>query len=262
MQPDLDSLLDCAITAAKRSGRHALDNATRRSEVIARAEHDVKLALDVECQEIAEREILSRYADHRFLGEESAADELLNAGSPYLWIVDPIDGTVNFSHAYPYWCCSVAVQHAGRVVAGCVYNPLGDEVYCATTNSPAQCNGTPIAVSQTMNLSRALVMTGTDKNENTDHPSGDVFLRITSAVQRPRVAGSAALDICRVACGQADAYFEAGVYLWDVAAAGLILRQAGGRTDVLRELPTPHCISYIASNGHLHDAFSSLVTGS
>jgi myo-inositol-1(or 4)-monophosphatase len=262
MQPDLNSLLDCAVTAAKKAGQHGLDNLTRRGEVLTRADHDVKLALDVECQEIAEQEILSRYPEHHFLGEESIDVPKPDPDTPYLWIVDPIDGTVNFSHAYPYWSCSIAVQRAGEVVAGCVYNPVSDECYSATSDSPAQRNGKSIAVSQTAALSQALVMTGTNKCETTDLPSGDVFLRIAKAVQRPRIAGSAALDICRVACGQADAYFETAIFVWDVAAAGLIVRQSGGRTELLRELPTPHCISYIATNGHLHDAFSALVTGS
>lgn len=258
--PDPSELLDCAVTAARTAGAHALDNYTRRTEVLQRARHDVKLVLDVECQQKAENEIRKRYPDHALLGEESPQDDAEHAPDQYHWVIDPIDGTVNFSHGFPYWCCSVAVRLNDNSVAGCVYSPILDCCYTAHVDTAALCNGAPIGVSVETDLAHAIVLTGTDKNESTLLPSCEIFKRITESVQRTRVIGSAALDICHVAAGQADGYFETGVFLWDVSAASLILQQAGGQGEILAHLERPHCISYVASNGRIHGNLKDLVT--
>lgn len=245
-------LLRLAVEAARTAGAHALNNTARRNDVVALTAHDVKLQLDVECQKIAESIISRRFPEHGFIGEENGVAQPL-PGKGYHWIVDPIDGTVNFNFGFSYWCCSVAVMHDTAVVAGAVFAPEIDELYTATVDEAAHLNGRPIRVSDRTDIAQALMYMGTGGN-NPDMPAAFKRMQaVSERVRKIRIMGSAALDICRVARGQGDGYFEDGVYLWDTAAAGLILRQAGGRTEDLTTHPTLRQ-RYLATNGHTHEA--------
>jgi myo-inositol-1(or 4)-monophosphatase len=216
------------------------------------------LRLDGECQEQAEAVIRRRFPGHDVLGEEDPSGAARGECAGTQWIIDPIDGTVNFSHGLPAWCCSVAVAVNGKVAAGAVYAPATNECFTAATGHPARLNGRIIHVSRTRCVARALVLTGLDKSVDPRRPSFEIFRRLSASAQKARVMGSAALDICRVACGQADGYFESGIYLWDVAAAGLVVRQAGGRAEILRRLDNGR-LQFLASNGRIHRALRRLV---
>jgi myo-inositol-1(or 4)-monophosphatase len=252
-EADTSALLECAIAAARAGGGHALTHVRRRREVLKRLKHDVKLQLDVESQEKAESVVLAQFPDHAVLGEEDPYEAgIPQSASGHLWIIDPIDGTVNFSHGLPLWCCSVAVQRGGRVVAGAVYAPELNRLFTAAVGQPALCNGEPIRVSATETLAASIVCTGTNKNAEPDVPPFMFFERIAANVQRPRITGCAALDICFVACGAADGYFESGIYLWDVSAAGLLVQQAGGKAESLGFLDAKR-LRFIATNGLIHE---------
>ncbi len=255
--PTPSELLQVAVAACRAAGRHAARNLDRRKETILVTAHDVKLALDVECQKIAERRILSAFPDHAILGEETAG-ETAPDHSPYVWIIDPIDGTVNFSHGLPFWCCSVAVQQAGQTVAGAVFGPALGELFTATQDGPALRNGKPIRVSDTSRMESALVMTGLDQKLSKRMNRLTLFKAIAENVRKARVMGAAALDACRVAAGQADAYFESGIYSWDVAAAGLIVERAGGQIETLAT-PGPHRLIFLASNRLVHFPLRRLI---
>lgn len=257
--PSHKALLAVAVEAVWNAGHHALKNDQRRRETIQVTAHDVKLKLDVECQHIAERTILGAFPDHAILGEETAGS-FTAAHSPHLWIIDPIDGTVNFSHGLPFWCCSIAVQFRGRTVAGAVFAPAMAELFTAALDAPALRNGRRIHVSRTDTLGESLVMTGLDQKLTPGMKRLGVFKAIANNTQKARVMGAAALDICRVAAGQADGYFEAGIYTWDVTAAGLIVERAGGRVEILAS-PAPHRYLYMASNGRIHQPLKKLITG-
>lgn len=255
MRPSLQSLLDCAVAAAQAAGEHAADEAPqRRGATVAVAAHDVKLELDIECQRIAEEIIRGTFPHHALLGEEDSAEKRAAAPSEsdFQWVIDPIDGTINFSHGLPQWCCSIAVLHKGVAVAGAVFSPEMNELYCATRDSAATRNGVAIRVSDVQTLDKAMVFTGLDRSATPDRHHLSLLRRISARVQRARIMGSAALDLCHVACGQAEAYFEDWIYLWDIAAAGLIVQQAGGRTEILRDRGD-HCLAFLASNGHVHE---------
>ncbi len=264
-----ESLLNVAIEAAKMGGRHAQSNASRNTDVIQTYAHDVKLALDVECQALIEKVIQKHFPDHSILGEEDETSvngtklgESKNAQTDadnYEWIVDPIDGTVNFSHGFPGWCCSIAVRRGGKVLAAAVYAPDMDALYAATIDSPATCNGKPIHVSTRKTLAESLVMTGIDKKLIPGIESLTFFKKIAFACQKTRVMGSAALDLCWVAEGMADGYFEGSIYLWDIAAAGLIVKQAGGAGEIVALREEPHQMSYIGSNGHVQEELKTLI---
>jgi myo-inositol-1(or 4)-monophosphatase len=255
-----DKLLACAVEAARAAGGHALRNWRRRNEVLRTFAHDVKLALDVECQAIAERHILRRFPDHIIRGEESPEERTATppAAAPE-WIIDPIDGTVNYSHGLPFWCCSIAVRQGGSVQAGAVYAPAMKELFTATRDGPALFNGTPIRVSRTAQLADSVIMTGLDKHLDPRIPPFAVFKAMSARVQKARVVGVAALDMCRVGSGQADGYFENGIYLWDIAAADLIVRRAGGKVTIL-DLHHGGRLRCIATNGRIHGALGALIT--
>jgi myo-inositol-1(or 4)-monophosphatase len=254
--PSQSQLLETAVAAAHAAGGHAAKNKSRRHEVAARFKHDVKLNLDLEAQNAALEVIRQRHPDHSVLAEEDAARD--ERRSEYQWIVDPIDGTVNFSHGMPQWCSAVAVRRGDRIVAGAVYAPDLGELYTAAADGLACMNGKPIRVSNVARIDEAIVFTGLDKNVDPRLKPFFYFERLALNTQKARVMGAAALDICHVACGQGDGYFEAGIYIWDVAAAGLVVERAGGTVETLRYIDGERLV-FLATNGVLHGAFRSIV---
>lgn len=250
-----DALLDCAVAAARAAGRHALRHTKRRREVFALYRHDVKLVLDRECQAVAHGVIRRRFPDHGILGEEKLDS---NRASEFLWIIDPIDGTVNFFHGLPIWCVSIAVQAQGRSAAGAVYAPELDEFYTARIGCPALCNGRPIAVSANARLNQALVSTGVGKQTRDNSSYAGLFETLGGRIQKLRILGSAALDICNVARGRTEGFFESGIFIWDAAAGSLIVEQAGGRAEILASGPG-HRLALLASNGKIHERLKAIV---
>ncbi|MDI6774241.1 MAG: inositol monophosphatase [Verrucomicrobiota bacterium] len=241
------ALLQCAIAAAKAAGAHAFRNTHRRLETFREDRHDVKLELDRECQRAAE----AAYPRHDVLGEESE-QSAARPRSEFQWIIDPIDGTVNYHHGLRYWAASVAARRRREVVAGAVCAPALDELYQASVGAPALPNGKRIRISRVKSLAGAVVLTGMDKNLTSGSPPLTLFSRVALRAQKARILGSAALDLCQVARGAADGYIETGIYLWDVAATGLIVRQAGGRAETLWSDKAGYALACFASNGRIH----------
>ncbi len=244
-----DVLLDIAVKAAKAAGMHAKQNKARRKDSFASPDHDLKLLLDVEAQKIAEGVILSAFPNHSILGEE---DTTSNDATEYEWIIDPIDGTVNFSQGFEYWCSSVAVRLGEQVLAGCVFAPDLDACYSAHIESEAKRNGEPIRVSQTQTLREALVVSGVSKYMATcPEPHFERFRQLELQTRKVRIFGAAALDICRTAEGASDAFFESDIYLWDYAAGGLIAERAGAAKAFYPHKTKTHAASLIYANPHL-----------
>lgn len=260
--PDPQQLLDTAIEAAVSAGTHALDNAARRHETVACTEHDVKLRLDIECQQVAERIVRARFPRHHFLGEEHTGtepDPAVAADSPYQWIVDPIDGTVNFTHGLPFWCCSVACRKHDTTQAGAVYAPALNQLYQASLETTALCNGQPIRVSDVDSLTRAMTLSAMDIAVRPGHEPLCLLRELALNTRKSRILGSAALDLCMVASGKADGYFEASIFLWDIAAGALIVRRAGGIAEALRNPGPDHRLAILATNGRIHDQLKALL---
>jgi myo-inositol-1(or 4)-monophosphatase len=251
-EPTNQQLLEVCIEAAKAAGAHALNNLHRREEIVEHFDHDVKLVMDSECQRIAEGVVHKHFSDHSILGEEG----IIEKGHAFEWVIDPIDGTANYTRGFPYWCCSIAVRHNGEVLAGCVYVPVLNECYSATVDGPALCNGEPIHASKVPTLGKATFFAGLTKD--IDPRSIDFFSDMAPRVSKIRMLGSAAIDICHVACGRSDGYFEAGVYLWDVAAAGLIAKRAGAATT---EWPRDeeHGVRFLCTTPAIHNEIKQIV---
>ncbi|MBP7274934.1 MAG: inositol monophosphatase [Kiritimatiellae bacterium] len=251
--PDSNRLLEVAAAAAETAGAHALRHYSRRARVLRSLEHDVKLELDVECQQVATRVIRSAFPDHAILGEEGGHDA---SAAGFRWIIDPIDGTVNFTHGLPVWCCSIAVEHQGRTRAGAVRLPMLDELYTATADGEARRNGEVIRVSDTPEMAEGMVYTGVLEHGQDGGISHRVFRRLAEEFRKVRILGSAAVELCYVACGRGDAYIETTIHLWDLAAGALLVERAGGRGAVFAR-KNALCMSYGAANGRLAPAFES-----
>ena len=249
--PSNSDLLNVCIEAARTAGLHALNHLHRREEIAEQFDHDVKLVMDSECQHIAEEVIRRHFPDHAILGEEGCSTN----DHAFEWIIDPIDGTANYTRGNPLWCCSIAVRRNSEILAGAVFIPMLNECYSATADGPALCNGNPIHASTVSSLRSATLFTGLTKT--IDERAIAFFGEAAHCAHKVRIIGSAAIDICHVACGRSDAYFEAGIYIWDVAAAGLIAERAGALCTVWPR-DEQHGIRFLCTNRPLHTAVKQL----
>ena len=193
---------------------------------------DVVTRADKESEEFIANTIMQHYPDHKILGEEGGYRG--NADSEYMWVVDPLDGTTNYSQGLPLFCISVALQHKGETIMGVVYAPYIEELFTATKNGGAymQCGSKApqkIEVSKKQSLDISVIGTGFpyDKDIYAENNSENI-VRILPHVRDIRRMGTAAYDVCRVACGMLDGFWEMSLHVWDVCAANLILTEAGG----------------------------------
>jgi myo-inositol-1(or 4)-monophosphatase len=210
---------------------------------------DVDRALDA----LIRTRILDARPSDGLLTEENTA----HAGtSGVRWVVDPLDGTTNYAHAFPCYAISIGVESDGDRVAGVVYDPMRDELFAAERGAGATLNGRPIRVSATYELRRGLLATGFAYDVHTKKtPNMMYFERFVSSAQGIRRMGSAAIDFAYVACGRLDGYWEMHLAPWDVAAGLLLVDEAGGRTTDFDGGPPPASgARIVASNGALHDA--------
>jgi len=252
MKPrELRDALAAAVDAARAAGalmhRHA--RATKR--VHAASQHDLKLELDVRCQQLIEHRLRAAFPRFGVLGEEgSVADQ----GAGPRWVVDPIDGTVNFAYGIPHACVSIALEEpaaadAWQPVAGVVFDPFCGELWTALRGRPARLNGRVIHVSDRARLDEAIVSLGAGKRRSAISHMVAALAALIRRVRKLRSMGSAALALTYVASGRFDAYAEVGLNWWDIAAGGLIVESAGGRFET-RELPDGG-YELLAHNGRL-----------
>ena len=192
------------------------------------------------------------YPAHRLYAEESGRDA---AGSEYEWLIDPLDGTVNFAHGVPFFAVSLALTHRGQLQVGVVYDPLRDELFSAELGGGATLNGERIRVSGETELGRALLTTGFPYDVRTSPVNNFAeFIAFQTRSQGVRRPGSAALDCCYVAAGRFDGYWEYKMQPYDIGAGALLVQEAGGRVTTVAGDPNFLGVpSVVASNGHLHE---------
>jgi len=263
----LNKALASAIDAAKAAGaimRKNLNAEKKANEITA---HDIKLELDVRCQKLIEKKLHAAFPKISLLGEEGdAGDE----STEYRWVVDPIDGTVNFAHEIPHACVSIALQKRGEAndkkgarkhpsdlithhsshvtLLGVVYDPFQNELWTAIRGQPARLNGRVLRVSKRRNLNECIASIGFAKNKSNMERALPYFTWLARRVMKIRMMGSAALALTYVASGRLDIYIERGISLWDVAAGGLIVECAGGKFWS-EAVPGRHKYRMIATNG-------------
>lgn len=216
--------------------------------------------LVTEADTLAEQAILAvlhkHVPDHQILAEESGRSGQLE--SPYLWAIDPLDGTTNYAHQYPFSASSVGLLCQGVPCVGAIYDPFHDELFSAAQGWGATRNGEPIHVSQTDQLSRSLLVTGFayDRREVVDNNYAE-FCHLTHLTQGVRRGGAASVDLAYIACGRLDGYWERGLSPWDLAAGIVMVREAGGQVTAYDQGPFDLSTGRIlATNGHIHTALS------
>lgn len=241
---------------ARKAGAILRDHQGRIRSIEYKGDIDLVTEVDRMSEALIRAAIAERYPDHDILGEEEG---LKSSSSPYRWIVDPVDGTTNYAHGFPYYCVSIALAHEGEIVAGAVYHPVWDELYSAAKGEGATLNGNPIRVSQVAVLKQALLSTGFPYDVIQTGSNYRHFKAMLDHSQGVRRAGSAALDLCQVACGRYEAFWEPGLSAWDVAAGALIVQEAGGTVTDYRGNPfDPYAREILASNTHLHAAIQAV----
>lgn len=253
-------LLAFAEELARGAGEILRRNYGRQQEIHFKGEINLVTEVDRESERYILGRIRERYPDHGILSEESPER---TSSSPYRWIVDPLDGTTNYAHGYPCFCVSVAVEREGRIVAGAVYDPLLEEMFTATPGSGAFRNRQPIAVSEIADLRKSLLATGFAYDVRTSSDNNfDYFRAFVFTGQAIRRDGSAALDLCYLACGRFDGFWELKLKPWDTAAGLLILLEAGGVATRLDGAPYDiHQPDVLASNGRIHGRMIEVLSG-
>ena len=244
-------LLQDAVRISRLAGSLLKDRLLTDFSVMHKGDVDLVTEMDRSAQDLIEREILVKYPDHGILAEE---DLDLHGSSGFLWIVDPLDGTTNYAHRFPAFSVSIAVVYEDETLCGVVYNPVSDEIFKAVSGEGASLNAMPLKVSDTGQLTDSLLGTGFPYEiRETPQPTLGYFERFVRKAQDIRRCGSAALDLCFVASGRLDGFWELGLKPWDVAAGALIVREAGGKvTDFSGKELGMDVSQVLASNGNIH----------
>jgi myo-inositol-1(or 4)-monophosphatase len=244
-------MLDFAIDLGRRAGAVLLDGLDRRRTVELKSAFDLVTDIDRASEDLIVSAIAAAYPHHAILAEESGAI----GEAEYTWLIDPIDGTNNYAHGYPYFCVSLGLWRGQTPLLGVIYNPMLDELFTTQAGGGAYCNGRPIHVSDTATLGAALISTGFPYNYGTT-PENNLreFDRIQARCRGVRRGGAAALDMAYVSMGRLDAHWEMGLNPWDTGAAALLVLESGGRLSDWRGAPWHSGADRLAaSNGLIHD---------
>ncbi len=257
-------LLETAIDIARNAGQILLKYMSpihKDKHIEYKAEIDLVTDADFKSQEYIVNTLSTRFPGHGILAEEGIDAQ---AGCDCVWVIDPLDGTTNFAHGYPIFSISIGLLCEGQVTIGVVYDPCRDELFSAERFEGACLNGKEIKVSRIHELDKALLVTGFPYWTR-DNPGKlfDMFREFTVTAQGVRRAGSASLDLCHVACGRLDGFWEAGLKSWDTAAGSLILTEAGGTLSKFNgtvfDIEFPEVL---ASNTLIHDQMMQILNRS
>lgn len=252
-----------AINCASKAGewiKTKLGNFSRLD--LKYSSHDLVTEVDKGSEALIRNLVLTHFPDHSFLGEEgveagpAASAEALRSvqDAEYLWIVDPIDGTTNFVHGFPFFAVSIALAHKGEVILGVVYDPSKDELFIAEKGKGAYVHGKRMAVSGERDLRSSLLATGCPADQHTALPLNlRQFGAIAPQVRNIRIAGSAAIHLAYVAAGRLSGFWEIGLNSWDIAAGALLIQEAGGQVTDAQGNPYNLAVrDVVATNGHIH----------
>lgn len=254
----IHQLLDTAVEAAVAAGRLQRSRFADSVAVDLKGAKNLVTEIDLASEQLIVQLLLARFPGQGILAEEG---DYPGGDGTHVWIIDPLDGTTNFAHGYPWFCVSIALQVGGETVLGVIHNPMTDELFTAAIGIGAFRNGSRIRVSERQPLSGALLATGfpydcaTDPENNFNH-----FIRFQKAARGIRRAGAAALDLAYLAAGRLDGFWEVKLKPWDVAAGTLLVQEAGGRVSAFDGGPyevTNHRI--LASNSLIHDEMINLL---
>jgi myo-inositol-1(or 4)-monophosphatase len=250
------SYLSAAGEIAREAGALLLRYFARRVAVEYKGDFDVVTAADRASEALIVERLRARYPSHSIVAEEGSG---IDQRSEYVWYVDPLDGTTNFAHGYPAFAVTLGLEHRGELAAGVVFDPLRDEFFSSEKGGGAYLNQRPIRVSTVSSLEESLLATGFPSRKRHQDVNVYFFHQAAMLAHGVRRAGSAALDLCNVAAGRLDGFWEFGLNPWDMAAGLLLVSEAGGRCTDMRG--QPHRLrgrTVAASNGRIHDEMVGL----
>lgn len=232
----------------------------RPKKISYKGEVDIVTESDRRSEAAIVARLRRHFPEHAIIAEEGSNSDA--AGSRYCWHVDPLDGTTNFAHGYPCFAVSIGLTEDGEPIAGAVFNPVADELFSAARGEGAYLNGKPIRVSSVEKLAHSLVATGFPTHQRKRSANMEYYWEFTLRSHGVRRDGSAALDLCSVACGRFDAFWEFRLNSWDTAAGMLLVREAGGTvSDLAGQAYRPGGFDMLASNGRIHGEMREIAAG-
>ena len=256
---------ELAIDVAREAGAVLRERLGRERDVQFKGTIDLVTDADRAAEALIAGRLSEVFPDHRLLGEEGARGSAAAEGpegevSPYGWVIDPLDGTTNYAHGYPHFAVSIALERSGTILLGVVYDPMRDELFVAERGQGASVNGIPLRVTGTDELIRALLATGFPYDQDARPEAAAIwntFLYLTQGVRRD---GSAALNLCYVAAGRLDGFYERPLQPWDMGAGALMVEEAGGRVSAFDGgALDPYGHEAVASNGALHELILGVI---
>lgn len=247
-----NNYLQEAVSAARIAGQYQKSRVASSLSIEMKGDKNLVTEVDKESERLIVEHLLSCFPGHDIIAEEG---DYLQSGSSCRWIIDPVDGTTNYAHGYPWFCTSIGLELEGELVAGVIYNPVYDELFTATKGGGAYLNGSKLSVSASNHLDNSLLGTGFPYDCATDPANNFAnFIAFQKRARGIRRAGAAALDLAYVAAGRLDGFWELKLKAWDVAAGVLLVREAGGVVttfdgsayDIFND-------KIVASNGLIHN---------
>ncbi len=254
-----DGAREVAILAAREAGAILRGKLDQPREIRFKGEIDLVTDADRAAEAVIVARVRTAFPDHRLIGEEGSRGDPGQAGSPWGWVIDPLDGTTNYAHRYPHFAVSLGLEHGGTPVLGVVYDPMRDELFVGEAGGGATLNGAPIRVSAEADLTRALLATGFSYDPALREEAEVIWRELLFRAQGVRRDGSAALDLCWVAAGRLDGFYERPLQPWDMGGS-VIVTEAGGTIGRFDGTPfDPYGGEVIATNGHIHEALAAIV---
>ena len=255
------AFLTTAVEIVTRAGEIQLERRESGFSISKKAENDLVTEVDLECEHMCRGVLAERFPDHDILAEELGAHSSSSHASRWRWVFDPLDGTTNYAHGLPVFCSSLGLEIDGRTEVGAIYDPTRRELFTAEREKGAYLNGARLSVSDTDGLRDALLVTGFPYD--LQRHAGDLvalFGAFLGRAQAVRRLGSAALDLCYVASGRFEGFWEQHLKPWDVCAGALIVEEAGGRITGTDGSPFDTAAAHlVASNGRIHDAMLTVI---
>jgi myo-inositol-1(or 4)-monophosphatase len=256
---EIKELSNFTCELALGAGKVLKNGFNKKHQVKLKGRIDPVTEADLKSEKHIVSSINKRYPDHAILAEEGSGN---GEEAEFRWIIDPLDGTVNYAHGFPIYCVSIGLEYKGKILAGAVYDPERDELFHAARGMGSFMNKKKISISKETNLERALLATGFSYTVGTDRKNNlGLFARMVKKAQAVRRPGSAAIDLCWLAAGRIDGFWELYLHPWDTAAALVIVEEAGGK--VTRMNGNPYSVfndDILAGNSRLHKAIKTVLT--
>lgn len=254
----MKKLLSLTKKMAMDAGNYQVAELHKKRTIEYKSKFNMVTEVDKECERRIVAQIRESFPDHDILAEEGSKK---NSNSEWLWVIDPLDGTTNYSHRYPLFCVSIALLHKGEAVMGVVYEPNRRELFTAIKGEGAYLNEEKIRVSETKEVTSSMIATGFAYNfteiERNNVAEFNRFIKKCHAIRRD---GVAAVDLCYIACGRYDGFWELYLQPWDIAAGALIVKEAGGEVSLFDGRPLDiFDVEIVASNGQVHQEMLEII---